>query len=390
MKILIASFSFPPNKDGVSEAASLMAEGFIENGWDVHIATSPSFEPRSELGYKGAMIHQFSVRGSGHPKDPYNGDVSAYRGFLITGKWDVVIIHAYVWSLDLVLDILNQIPSRKILVSHGFAALQWVRVTRFPWGLGALLRNASKGFKMCHWIHKFDRVVYLSEQADLFGFLDHRIAKIVNFKGRRVIPNGVDPKIHGREPSSFRARYGIPSDCFLFVCVANYSRRKNQGFAARSFRLSGLSNSYLVFIGSDFNIHSDQFQAADNALPENQKIGKILWLEKLTRDETLNAIAACDAFVLSANHEAQPIVLLEAMRDSKPWIARKAGCISEMPGGLTIRTELEMAMNMRQLHANPDQIIALGQQGRSAVEKIYNHFSYKQKYIDLVNEVTHE
>lgn len=387
MRILISTFTFPPNKDGVSEAASLMSEGFIEKGWDVHIATSPSPEPRDKLTYKGATIHEFSVTGSGHRKDPYMGDVSSYREFLITGKWDVVIIHAYVWSLELVLDILSQIPSRKILVSHGFAALQWVRMPRFPWGLGAWLASTRKALKMCRWIHNFDRVAYLSEKADFFGFFDHKIAKLVSYKGRRVIPNGVDPEILGKR-NSFRLQNCIPSDCFLFICVANYSRRKDQGFAARAFRRANVEHAYMVFIGSEFNVHSEQFRSYDAALPDKRKHGKILWMEKITREETLAAYAACDAFVLSANHEAQPIVLLEAMRESKPWIARDVGCISELPGGVTVKSEAEMANEMQRFQTVPEDLHVLGKQGRLAVEKIYNHGSYKDKYVSLVEEVT--
>jgi hypothetical protein len=47
MKILIASFTFPPNKDWVYEAAAVMAAGFLEKGWTVEIATSQTGPIRS-------------------------------------------------------------------------------------------------------------------------------------------------------------------------------------------------------------------------------------------------------------------------------------------------------------------------------------------------------
>ncbi len=367
-----------------------MAKGFLEKGWEVHVATSPTSPPRSASIFEGAHIHEFSIRGSGHPKAPYSGQIVEYRDLLKSGGWDAVVIHAYVESLDLALGILDEIPSKKILVSHGYAALQWVRMGCFPWGLGTWGLNASKAVKMCRWIHKFDRVVYLSEKADFFGFLDHRIAKTVGYPGRTVIPNGVDPQVRGLDPHSFRIRHGIPDDSFLFLCVANYSRRKDQGFAARAFRMTRMRGAWLVFIGSEFNQHSETFKSEDESLAPTGTTGTITWLENVSKEDTLNAYAACDAFVLSANHEAQPIVLLEAMRESKPWIARNAGCISEMPGGITVSTESEMAEKMEIISGDEKLQGLLGGAGRKAVETVYNHGAYKESYVSLMEKTINE
>jgi hypothetical protein len=59
MKILIASFTFPPNKDGVSEAAAVMTEGFLRRGWEVDVATLPVRPARQVMEWRGAMIHEF-------------------------------------------------------------------------------------------------------------------------------------------------------------------------------------------------------------------------------------------------------------------------------------------------------------------------------------------
>ena len=39
MKILITSFTYPPDKDGVSEATRFMAEGLASKGYEVIVAT---------------------------------------------------------------------------------------------------------------------------------------------------------------------------------------------------------------------------------------------------------------------------------------------------------------------------------------------------------------
>jgi len=387
VKILIVSFTFPPNKDGISEAASIMASGFLGKGWEVEVATSPVEPPRSEMAWRGARIHEFTFTGNGLIKYPLRGDLDNYQLFLERGDWDVVIFHAYSWSIYVPLKNLSAISGKKILVSHGYYALQWVRAKSFPWGLGVLFMSALQALQMFFWVAKIDRVVYLSNRADFKAFFDHWIAKFMRFQGRRVIPNGVDPAVRGRDAKGFRQGLGIANEQVLFLCVANYSRRKDQGYAAQAFRAANLANAVMVFIGSEFNGESARFQAEDEALPASQKTGRVIWLEKVDRNATLDALAACDVFVLSADHEAQPIVLLEAMREAKPWVARDAGCIAEMPGGISVRSKNEMARQMVRLHAEHDLRTLLGSQGRNAVERTYNYNNYVDSYCDLVSEM---
>jgi glycosyltransferase involved in cell wall biosynthesis len=90
---------------------------------------------------------------------------------------------------------------------------------------------------------------------------------------------------------------------------------------------------------------------------------------------------------LSADHEAQPIALLEAMRESKPWIARESGCISEMPGGIFIKTEAEMTAEMQQLTADKDLRETLGEAGRNAIETVYKREKYEESYLRLVQDL---
>ena len=387
MRILLATPTFPPNKDGVSEAASIMAGGFLERGWQVDVATAPFDPPRAEMEWRGARIHEFTITGEGFPKNRYGGDAGKYQDFLEHGSWDVVVFHGHSWILYVPLNRLSKIPGKKILVSHGFNVLQWVRVPRFPWGLFAWCCAAYRAIEMWFWIRRLDRTVYLSEQKDFKGFLDHGIAKVLGHPGRRVIPNGVDLGAGGNDGSGFRRELGIAGEQVVFLYVANYSRRKDQGFAARAFRAANLANAVLVFIGSEFNSDSTRFQAEDEALPEAHKTGRVIWLERLDRNTTLEAFAACDVFVLSADHEALPIAMLEAMREAKPWISRDVGCISQLPGGVCVRSESAMTRQMGIFAATPGMRATLGQQGRDSVEKIYNSKHYVDSYCDLVVEI---
>ena len=49
MKVLIVSFTFPPNKDGISEAAAAMTKGFLDRSWEVSVFTRNTTPEREEL-----------------------------------------------------------------------------------------------------------------------------------------------------------------------------------------------------------------------------------------------------------------------------------------------------------------------------------------------------
>jgi glycosyltransferase involved in cell wall biosynthesis len=339
------------------------------------------------MNWQGVKIHEFEVSGTRHPKHPFAGDLEEYRAFLSAGDWDVVIFHSYAWPLYLALKNLASITGRKILVSHGHYVLRLEKTAKFPWGLGRVLWAIYQTIKMCVWVFKIDRIVYLSKHADMRAFFDHSVAKCIGYPGRRIIPNGVDLKETSTDHLKFRKDHNISTEQIIFLCVANYNYLKNQGFALRSFRMAAIPNSVLIFIGSEFNEQSKQFQNEDGIAGVTDHPGRVIWIEKQQRETTLNAIAACDVFILSSKSEAQPIALLEAMREAKPWIASKVGCIPELPGGVCVRTEGEMAKQMIHLAGDQKLRTNLGKQGRQAVEETYNRQRYIDAYASLVSEV---
>ena len=388
MKILVATFTFFPNKDGVSEAASAQVKAFQAQGWNVDVATEPTSPTRNSLNWMGAKIHEFAITGSPYFQDPYKGRaVADYCDFLRSGDWDVIIFHGYSWPLYLAVSFLEKIRSKKILVSHGYGALVWIPVPRFPFGLLYLAFAAWQSLQMLGWIHKIDRWVFLSPRRDFRAFYDHWLATRIQYPGITIIPNGVELADGHRNKRTFRIELGISQSSPLFLCVANYAKRKDQGYAVRAFRRAKISGAHMVFIGSEFNESSAQFQKEDAPLAAANPAGTIHWMEKVDREKTLQAIADCDVFVLSANHEAQPISLLEAMRESKPWIARNAGCISELPGGVCVFSEKQMALEMRRLAQDPEARIYLGKIGLNSVCAQYSRGAYNNAFSQLILEL---
>jgi len=389
MRVLIATFSFPPEKDGVAMASAACAQIFCRKGWSVDVATFRLVTARSLADWQGICGHEFAIFGTPHFRDSYRGSLDSYREFLLSDQWDVIIFQGYSWPLDLAVPLLDRISAKKVLVSHGYGALIWTPVPKFPFGLGALALSVLRSLRMLRWMKKVDRWVFLSPRTDLRSFYDHWLARKMHHPGVMVIPNGLNTTQRG-VGSRFRQAFGIPADVLVFLCVGYFSRGKNQKMALQAYRQAALPNSRLVFIAPECNAWMERCQEADLAYPSPAANSGVLWLTKLSREMTLDSFATCDIYLSSSLWETQPISILEAMRECKPWIALRAGCISEFPGGLCVSSLREMVLAIRRLGTNPEERKTLGQAGRQAVESKYSMDRLDNAYCQLVEQLVSE
>ncbi|MDX6767754.1 MAG: glycosyltransferase family 4 protein [Candidatus Methylacidiphilales bacterium] len=373
MKILITTFTFPPSKDGVSEAARAMAEGLAERGWDVVVATSydPSrldFSPMPNL-----RIMQFHV--GGHPllKGGVSGQVEEYKRLLEEENPDYLVCHcgADTWPTCLALSVFPRMRAVKIQISHGFSLQCWKPVGTFPWGLGYWLRFQPLVWFLPLILWRFDALVFLSQQRDWNRFFDHTLARLFCHPRVEVIPNGTDLRAFDLKKTSFRERFGIGLGPML-LCVANFSTRKNQEVAIRAFHRLEQTEASLVLVGSEFNEYSSYLlKLVGDLFPGNER-RRVFMMERLSREDVLEAYLECDMTLLSAREETQPIVLIESMAAGKPWISTDTGCVRNLPGGVVVSGETEMTEMMRQMLDKPDWAAELGRQGRRAAEAQYN------------------
>lgn len=384
---LVATFTFPPDVNGVAEASRSCARILLDAGWRVEVATAPAKTTREEMTWRGANVYEFDV---GHTQNDNKrrAAVTCYQKFLKAGSWDVIVFEGYGWPLQLAVQLLPKLKAKKVLVSHGYAALRWFPVRKFPFGLGHWARSTLASLSMLRWVRYIDRWVFLSHQYDFDAFFDHTLARLIRHSGIRVIPNGVGPLDSSGTSTSFRSAHQIQKDAFVFLCVAYYSRGKDQGFAVRAFQQANIPNSVLVFIGTEFNEWSREFQNIGQEVADSHKRRRIVWLEKQSRSDTLAAFRESDAFVLSSHLETQPIAILEAMSLGKPWVGRKAGCIASLPGGICVRTPYSMAQAMCSIARNAELRSELSEEGREAVTESFSQQKYAKAYGLLLKELT--
>ncbi len=341
-------------------------------GHSVTVATAYHAERQPNAAGANPRVEQFKVSGMGNLQLGIEGERGKYQDFIRNFECDVMVFELWdYWNTHLALPLLKKIEAKKVLVSHGYTAHLWVPYPKFAWGLGQWLGGLPLVLAMPFNMRKYDHVVFLSQRTGWDRFFDQWVAKATGFRRRSVIPNGAFVKEFQDSTLNFRSAYGIGGGPML-LCVANYCDRKNQILALRAFRRAAIGGATLVFIGSEFNDYSRQMEKLDGTFKETLPAGRAVLLEKVSRAMTCAAYRAADLFVLSAKAETQPIVLLEAMASRTPFISTDTGCVSELPGGVVVHSEKEMAACMRDLVNSPEKREKLTSEGWKACQKVYD------------------
>jgi glycosyltransferase involved in cell wall biosynthesis len=386
LKILITSFTYPPNKDGVSEATRSMAEGYASMGHEVSVATS--HHPKREIGIiNGVKVTSFNLSNSGVWIDPSGDESDRFIQFVKNTNPDILINHCWdAWPAVLSQKIFNDLTCKKIQISHGFSQHIWTPHCKPFFGLGQLLKGLLwTVFKFPGVAKSYDAVVFLSNCRGFGRFLDQTICRWMGHPGMHVIPNNVDVLNTCESMREFRGRYGIGSGPMI-LCVANYCDRKNQKLAVRAFRKADIPRSSLVFIGSEFNDYSQAVMKSDRVLSTGA-LCHTIFLQGISRKETMEALAESDIFLLTAKQETQPIVIIEAMAATKPWISTPTGCVSDMEGGIVAKGCDKISEAITDLSKNPQARIQLGRQGRDAVLEKYDRRNAIESWTDLISSI---
>ncbi len=277
--------------------------------------------------------------------------------------------------------------AKKVILSHGYDTHIFYLQNRFPWGLGFWLRRLPRAVALPADLKAFDRVVLLSSKTDFGRFFDGLVARFIGCKHIRIIPNSVNADFKP-DSNNFRDKLELGTGP-LFLCVANYSTRKNQQMALEAYCRANVPNSSMVFAGSELGDYGRNVQQMWEASKSQHPHLRVHFLEGLSRGDIVSAFRSCDVFVLSATAETQPIAILEAMACAKPFISTDTGCVSELEGGIVIKGVDDMAEQMRTLAENPNMRDQLGQRGKSYFEKYCAPDATRKAWLDLIEEVVH-
>jgi glycosyltransferase involved in cell wall biosynthesis len=388
MKILVSTFTFFPNVDGVAIAAGQMADILRNAGYQVAIATSALATTNKTSGAKNDHpIHRFEINGSPACGAGFQGEISRYHDFIADFAPDVIFFHCWdIWTSEIVMALMTPIHQFKtVMVSHGYSS-HILNLSILPRGLWKWIRWLPHVCTLPLRMRRFDRVVFLSNKSDWGRFFDLKIAQLTGACNTAVIPNGV-PEFPKLVRGCFRKKLGISSGP-MFLSIANYCIRKNQERALRAFARANLSEATLVFIGSELGNYGVRMVTLWKELQAKGAKGRVMFLEGLPRDETLSALRDCDVKILSSDAETQPIVLLEAMAASKPFISTRTGCVDEFKGGIVVRDVGQMSIVMRRLANSPELRSRLGEAGRLDYEYNYSIERTSKAWLELIHNLT--
>jgi glycosyltransferase involved in cell wall biosynthesis len=362
MRIGIFTFSFPPDVNGVSRVTYAHAAGFAKHGHSVVVVTSKNpFRDFLSIEKEGITVREYDVKGWRR----YTGEIQAYQEYLLDNDLDVILFHCWQsWPVDLAMPVLPFVKVPKILVSHGIsanmvlsprAALTWVAWRPY---VCRLLRFESL----------FDHIVFLSDHSDRNRFYDRRVALKAKLKNISVIPNGGSVMPSQQTTFDFRKAFNI-SGSKVILSVGEFSPLKNQRMALDVFLACACGDSTLVLIGTEENKYSLELLSDI----ERRRRGKdIVLLTGLSRSEVEAAYLAADLFIHTSRSEVQPLVILDAMSASLPFISTDVGCVRELPGGLVATSKADFTRKLEFLLTNETERNRLGMEGFSAFKSKYN------------------
>ncbi len=327
MKILHTVEFYHPSKGGAQEVVRQISERLVGLGHDVTVATT-RIPGRCAASLNGVKIREFDI--SGNQVRGFKGDVEAYQQFIAQSGFDVVMNYAaQQWATDLCLPILNQIQAKKVLVPCGFS--------------GLFDEAYSDYFKqMPAWLRQYDSSVYLSnDYRDIAFARNNGISKI------RVIPNGCGKDEFEASPSvDIRKRLGIPLDHFLILHVGSHTGLKGHREIFKIFERSSVTQATLLLVANPMGpgcARSCQLKSWIASLsPRGFIKNKKVFVEDLSRQETLAAYHAADLFLFPSNIECSPLVLFEAMASKTPFLTTDVGNSREIiewgGGGMLLPT----------------------------------------------------
>ncbi|MDH4186790.1 MAG: hypothetical protein OEV08_07325, partial [Nitrospira sp.] len=199
-----------------------LAERLVSRGHSVTVATT-AIPARGFKALNGVLIQEFAV--SGNLSRGMMGDLEGYRQFVTGGAFDVVMIKAaQQWTFDALWPVLSRIPCRKIFIPCGFSCLYEPEYAKYFLELPVILKQ-------------FDHLIfYTSEYRDI------QFARAHGLTDYSIIPNGASEVEFGVMPDpSFRHRYRLRDQDFLFLTVGSPARMKGHFEIAEAFALAEFS-----------------------------------------------------------------------------------------------------------------------------------------------------
>jgi len=373
MKVLLTTPTYPPFNSGLGNVVAAQARQLTGRGVEVVVATGGSNRSSTEMG--SVRIEKFPISGSGFAADPIRGDVAAYHDFAARERSDVIIMHAWqTWSTDVLLSRLDTLPGRKVVWSHCISTN--TRVTYSP--LKSSLRRLL--WRPYWWslpgkMRKLDALVFLASDGDDDRFDDVRLARKLGLP-YHVIPNSAWPT---EATTSVSGRRTI-------IAVGSYVPAKGFDFVLDAYARSSAKNKIpLLLHGQTRTPYFEQLAGRAEGL--GIQTGYLEMRVGISGEALAQAYRTARLILSGSQTECQPLVLLDAMAAGVPFVARRTGCVSGMPGGIAVVSPAEAAASIDRLVLNEAEWEELSLKGRLAARTTHDPLSTGERLMALLAEL---
>ncbi|MEG0588076.1 MAG: glycosyltransferase family 4 protein [Akkermansia sp.] len=375
-KILIVTYSFPPDSGGVAGASFDMAKDFVEMGWTVSVLTILCPHLNGSLVKDPCPVIRLS------PEECINKHQIAEN--VITDVCpNVVIIHSWSeWMRTEVMDVCGERAIPVIIRPHGigtdFGSYFRINIPPF-FGLAQWVLSFIKFRKQVNMASKLAQIVFLANYGAVTQCYDCYVAQKKKLKNIKAIPNTFKP--FNLSKKVFRENHGL-NDCLLFSCLASASSLKKQREVVHMVKKSSIKGCIFLFIIPEVNEYSQLVEKEAGDDP------RFRFIYNLPRDEVKSAVAESDVVFLFSNQEQQPLVLLEAMSCGVPWLAPNVGSISTLKGGIVLKKRnKKFFLNAIQSLQDKSLRISLGKEGYDTWNKNYSPDVVYAQWSDLIKGI---
>lgn len=334
MDIIFTVESYFPLKNGVQEITQRYAEFLAGNGHRVRVITQSVSGTSSDEMHNGVEIHRVDVRTK---KSVYLGQIKQYIDYIVSAanEADVLInVCAQTAFTDCLLKHLSKIKAKKVLYLHGMAHFNFPIIPTvdlhdiMSWLLN-VVRWRLFYFSNCKYFEMYDSVIHLHEKDKSYQMMEKKDVK--NY----VLENGCSDLQFSQDMQKKKAENAA------FIMIANYIHDKNQELILKAYYKAETKHP-LVFVGSKETDYLDKLREIVSELEGIYGKKDVSFIVGESHQETMERLKNAYCLIHSSKSEKYPVVICEAQKTKTPFICTDTGICKYLPGGIVVRTEIEI------------------------------------------------